>query len=342
MQRGLKECLTAVENEIKNGEVFLARRHNHARPAVDLPFEILEHIFVALCDRSTYPPGDATLYGEAMRENRSAICSVCSRWREVALTATSLWKTVFIDTVMGCTRSILPVRTEIARARNSPITVYLCNIDPGLVGTVINGLKKTTPRYNTIYFNGGVYDSQLFSDLLDLPGASTVRALYLRWECVSLIHRDGERNVVNLSALSSLHSLCIETGFNLAPLIPHPHSQLYIPPSTSNITRMRLTGRVDVGSCLELINASPLLQMLDWHRTVLDILGHHIYDVQPLGWLRDLRLHGRTPLSLMTHLRAPNLRRLCLGASSWGDRDCIALICAGASQHPKLEILGHQ
>lgn len=332
----LSECLTAVDEEVVECRVFLARQLNSTRPAVKLPYETLEDIFAITCHWIVDPSSHSSLSvtAEQMRKTRFTICSVCTRWREIALTATSLWATAFIgQSALHYHNSSELIQAfvaaEVALAQKRAIALHLHEVPNIWMKDVINGLCQASPRYKSIHFFGEISDPGTFSRIFNFPGASVLNALYLDWNSPN---RELRHEIIDLAPLSSMHTLCIgNTKFPGCNDL-----QIYQPCMSASITRMRLLGRVDIDSGLNLINASPHLQILEWCNHLPRLHNPHSnFDVIPLESLRYLRLRGDMPVRIFTKLQAPNLERLYLDSYDGS----VDHILDGSTAHfPKLTV----
>lgn len=347
--RALAECVSAVTEEVNEGQAFLSRRQNWAQPAVNLPVEVLEYIFEAVCDRGGYSM-DPSVYGAEMRGNRSSICSVCTRWRGVALSATSIWTTVFIS------QSALDLRhpsvsieelvgAEIALAQARVVTLYLNSIRSDSISSVVRALRETSSRYDAIHFTGVLHDLEILPLLFNPPGASVLHDLYIGWTDNSFSPFGGGEKRLNLKTLPALRNLWIEAAeTGEAQMHRGPHPVTYTYPAGDQIIRLRLGGNIEINACLHLIHSCPRLELLDWrskkHQTPGGFVIHPKYSTKRLDALQYLRLEGTAPLRLIEGLQAaPNLVCLRLRSSSEMDRNYIATNQSNIAQFPKLKVL---
>ncbi|KAF8884600.1 hypothetical protein BD779DRAFT_1536051 [Infundibulicybe gibba] len=89
-----------------------------------LPVEIIQAVFLELC-----PPAALAVFPLRKDEPRLLITHVCSRWRAIALSTSTLWARYYIHFHFSCSRpqpQSDPIRAWISRAAQSPLSLNIC------------------------------------------------------------------------------------------------------------------------------------------------------------------------------------------------------------------------
>lgn len=289
-------------------------------PISSTPVEVLCTIFRLVCG----VPGDFS-FGELDREDlrraRRALALTCVNWNNIVANDTILWNTVFICET---------------KAPSEATQIEVSNSGTSLLRVIV---------HNAIFWRGGLPIASYVSQIRERIGV-----LSIGWDCsmeflnttgledegdgwanleiLSLIMSAGRlpkkkalsQPTINLSSRSTLKELRIATERRDKSFNPSITMWHLIPPTSSSITHLVVTGYLDAENVIAAINACPMLEKLTWGGPRPS--AHTFSKLKPLPNLRDVLLMVYFPPDFLHFIQAPNLERLELNdyAMSANDR----------------------
>lgn len=308
-----------------------ARSTNASSSAVNLPNEILSEIFEwavqgILSPEGVFHPKSGHLQALSYRRARNRIASVCSRWRHVAVTVSSMWTKVSIysgvvrDKKTGgwnlLNRDMLASDIKNMGPRMVSLNIYgspysLNDWDKSIRPTLSPFVERyrdigfTWARWRQVDSNLSLANSQRVNrEFYALFATPHVRRLCIR--IFSAPPYYGDR-VMDLSKARGVEDV-------------HAHSKLTTPhdiptslrvPVSWNVRRLTLMGSYNLLDVIVALNSCTRLEelMLTCNFSSPDI-SYGDVTLKPLPFLSTLSLYEFPPASIMYGFEANALRRL--------------------------------
>lgn len=303
-----------MQAESDSQSLSRTRSANARRPAVALETEVLAQIFETACF-DTFSPFELAAPTTSLRKTRDSIASTCFRWREVALSASSLWSHIAIDQESNAhhhDEADHPARydlicTEYQRAKTRPLALYVASRSALQWRSIKARVPTSLSRSSVLSFS--IYDDSPFpasflSNTVPLP---ILRTLLLEWNQI----KPDSSEILELSHAMALRNLWIVS--------PGSRGSGALRISLSHMTDLtRLTirfKRVDPQSVMEIINRSPNLESLDWlyyPRAVDGLSFEGLPAPIALCQLRYLSIGAQPVITALKELEAPSLYSLQL------------------------------
>lgn len=230
---------------LKHKAVLLRARRLHAinlrRPAVALPPEILGDIFLYAClDYLTQ--FDVYKHHDAVKSfkpptARYSIASVCYRWRQVAVSTSALWSSIFIHST--ALRRVVPrlplLVLELARSGNRPLDLTIqCSDRFNQQNEMFPIIRAALPRCEKIILRGDQekWPNDLMSSIDPIPFPNLRSFIsesggrfsedrivdFSKAPIVEEVFVDGAMRLVNLSSCRMKRLALHQSGVDLSKL----------------------------------------------------------------------------------------------------------------------------
>lgn len=293
----MEEVLCVTRSEMEELRVARLRLANSTRPAVGLPSEILGLVFEMACFSNTHPlatPEEA--YGPILLDARHAIISICSKWRKVAFSTTSLWARISVTGDIW-RPSYHTLNAIIERAGGRPVELYMdIDLDRRYrLDKMLPFVLRVASRCRVLSLvNDNRFrtaDIGIFQSGTAMPHLHTL-----------ILHYEAIGNI-DLSIVSSLRNVSMDT---IRGNIQH---RLHLP-SVSGIVKLSMINCIDPTDAILAINSCPHLETLRWRCSVPNYSTMRLPTLVPPRCLVHLRLKGKIPLETFKNTHLPNLIRL--------------------------------
>ncbi|KAK7037823.1 hypothetical protein VNI00_010784 [Paramarasmius palmivorus] len=216
-----KAAIMALESRRNNLKNMVEKYRSLLSPIHRLPQELLATIFTYCCQRNELVPDDAP--------PAIALGMVCGRWRELLLSAPSLWTSFSIDFSEWDADSDLLgrlVRIFVLRSRNLPLELWLemstITISPETTA-IVHTLGETSPRWRFLQLS-------ITTSRARALGLDRIRGNLPLLESLDLevwVHNDPGFRAFNLfNNCPSLHSVSLYCQYDVYEHFGFPWSQI--------------------------------------------------------------------------------------------------------------------
>ncbi|KAF8309437.1 hypothetical protein DL93DRAFT_1764632 [Clavulina sp. PMI_390] len=308
------------------------REFNKQLPIATLPPELLSEIFLECIDRGSVSILDPRSSVAAVRRVRTTLASVCHRWRQVARATKTLWAvTSFPNRITkilsdGETSSYIipPAAYEsfqyelelLGGASISLISQITCDdlelssLMPTLEHDLRNMLSPVLSRCGQVLLEAPREVS--VSLLTAFPEKlSNIKSLDIRAWGEYSDHGNADLKTLDLSHANTIQKLSINF-FGRYPswgLLPTANPRLG---SADNLKNLTILGYVNPSAAYGIVSRARSLHSLTWPS--IDGLPDFIFPPGQISmqFLRYIALGEIGPVSLFSHLDAPNTRSVVL------------------------------
>ncbi|KAF8309404.1 hypothetical protein DL93DRAFT_2170362 [Clavulina sp. PMI_390] len=283
---------------------------NRQNPAVSLPPELLVQIF-ALVLRSwagAALPHQVTIWQmKRIRQGRLNLAAVCRRWRDVAVSAQSLWGVIMISSTKkaGFNRDLFT--KEIIHSGDSLLSLFITyplvlprNVPPETMADYVEGAdaaQQVLLRCKDIIFHGNhLLVNRLLNPINAIPMINLKSLSVNSSLTATLPHID----IIDLSTAVALQDLRLYfSGFEY-PI------RLKVSPDAS-FRCLEVSSPVVPRDIVDILAHSPSLEGFTW--TALAATPTHSFQIPlpQMPYLRQLALYGEMPLSMLDAFHAPQV-----------------------------------